>query len=120
MWIFARTVGADGDYIVVGGFFLPKNSQRRPVADKQGVLLRLTESGCHLIGPAREVFDYRPEDISASSLQVLANDAVCRYTRAYGSKQKFLAALNRQHRDLTDPKSSILKDAVSKSSNACI
>jgi hypothetical protein len=119
MWIFARTAAADGDYLVLGGFFLPKASRQPPMVDKKGVLLRLNGSECHLIGPVREVFDYKPEDIGTTTLQALAQDAVCRYARAYGGKEKFLDALRRQHRDLADPKSSILKEAVSGPSKPC-
>lgn len=118
-WIFARTAAADGDYLVLGGFFLPKASHQPPMADKKGVLLRLKGAECRLIGPVREVFDYKPEDISTTTLQALAQDAVCRYTRAYGGKVKFLDALRRQHRDLADPKSAILKDAVAGPSKPC-
>jgi hypothetical protein len=118
-WIFARTAAADGDYLVLGGFFLPKASRQPPMVDKKGVLLRLKGADCHLIGPVREVFDYKPEEIGTTTLQALAQDAVCRYARAYGGKEKFLDALRRQHRDLADPKSSILKDAVSGPSKPC-
>src|ERR1017187_2801317 len=118
-WIFARTAAADGDYLVLGGFFLPKASRQPLMVDKKGVLLRLKGSECHLIGPVREVFDYKPEDISITTLQALAQDAVCRFARAYGGKEKFLSALRRQHCNLADPKSSILKDAVSGPSKPC-
>jgi hypothetical protein len=119
MWVFARTSEADGDYLVLGGYLLPKASRQPAVADKNGVLLRIQGPECHLIGPVREVFDYKPEDIRVTSLQALAQDAVCRYTRAYGSKEKFLIALRQQRRDLGDPKSSILRDAVSAPSKPC-
>ena len=119
MWIFARTSAPAGDYFVLGGYFLPKAAAQAPLVDKNGVLLRIKGSECQLIGPVREVFDYKPEEISVTKLQDLAKDAVCRYSRAYGDKEKFQNALRQQRRGLSDPKSSILRDAVSASSKPC-
>jgi hypothetical protein len=115
MWIFARVAGTGGDYLVLGGYFVEKAPKtvesQQLMVDKHGVVLRLNGSDCRLIGPADEVFDYKPDQISTSDLQSLAKDAVCRYARAFGGKQKFLDALRRQHVELG--KSPVLHDALS-------
>ena len=122
MWIFARTTGADDQYLVVGGFYLKRGSKQETnlaiEADSVGAVIHLKNNHCELIGPAREVFDYRPEEIATTKLKELARDAVCRYSRAFGSKPKFVDTMRRQYVQLDPVKSPVLQEAVS-ASNTC-
>jgi len=89
------------------------------MADKRGVVLRLKGTDCHMLGQADELFDYPPDEISTTVLQALAKDAVCRYSLAFGDKQKLTNALVRQHIRVAAFKSSIFKDAFAASPMTC-
>ena len=118
VWIFARSVEPSGTFTVLGGLYErrapPARGETRFEADPKGVLLREHESKCELIGPAREVFEYPVEGVTAETLRALARDAVARYATAFGGGPKFLAALARAKRraDLTNARATILREAV--------
>jgi len=125
MWTFARTSGPGPQFTVIGGYFVKRSGETEESAsvepDKSGAVVRLTDGHCDLIGAARDVFDYPPADMPAAKLKELANDAVCRYSRAFGAYQKLIAALKRQHIE-SSSLSLILKDAFfapSNPSNPC-
>jgi len=123
MWIFGRTTTSNITYVVIGGFYVKRegtgNASPAIEADPVGAVIRLKGKQCELIGPAREVFDYPSSEIGARVLKGLANDAVCRYIRAFGGKREFLDAIERQHIRFDDPHSTILKEAVFAASNTC-
>ena len=123
LWIFARTGNPNDQYVVVGGYYLKRDSNGHVVStmtDPVGALVRLKGDRCELIDPPRELFDYPEANaIAIPTLRELAKDAVCRYSRAFGSKTKFLEAMQRQRIRLDDARSSALKEAVSASPNVC-
>lgn len=118
VFLFARSVEASGTYMVLGGLYErrepPAKGENRFQTDSKGVLLREQESTCELIGPAREVFEYPVDGITAETLQALARDAVSRYAAAFGGGPKFLAALAREKKraDLANPRAATLREAV--------
>ncbi|MGB6945083.1 MAG: hypothetical protein WBE37_21980 [Bryobacteraceae bacterium] len=116
MWVFAQVNPVGSQYAVIGGYFVKRAAQGRATPeieiDKSGAVVRVSNGRCDLIGAARDVFDYPPEGLQASLLKDLAKDAVCRYSRAFGGHEKFVATLRRQGVVLTVPPSSILKDAI--------
>ena len=115
LWLFARSTDQSATYVVLGGFFERRDSaQLQLLTDPKGVLLRDRGSECELIGPAREVFDYRADGITPEILHALAGDAATRYAQAFGGRDKFLAVLarNKKKADLANPRSMILREAV--------
>jgi hypothetical protein len=98
LWIFAA---ADGFY-VVGGFYVkatPDGGLTHYERDPQGVLLRIDDARCDLLGPARESFASRPEEVSPETLKHLSDDLAARYARAFGGTELFRRALHKQHVD---------------------
>lgn len=119
MWIFAQVSPAGFQYSVIGGYFIQRAVQGKAPgieADKSGAVVRVSNGHCDLIGAARDVFDYPPEGLQTSLLKDLAKDAVCRYSRAFGGHEKFVATLRRQGVVITAPPSSILKAAIAAAS----
>jgi len=113
MWVFARLMADGADTMVIGGFYVARGgSGAKMFTDPQGAMLQRTDHGCVMIGPARESFDYKPDELDAAALQRLAADAVQRYSRAYGSLQAFQTQLRVQHADLSSPHSAVLRDAM--------
>ncbi len=118
VFLFARSVESSGTYVVLGGLYErrapPAKGEKRFEADPKGVLLREHESKCELIGPAREVFEYPEDGVTAETLRSLARDAVARYATAFGGRPEFLAALAgaKKRADLTNARATILREAV--------
>jgi hypothetical protein len=116
LWIFAQTSASDGKYLVLGGFFIRRHADKSLPAlqtDRNGVLLRVNNSACTLLGPARDIFDYPPPDMNTAILKTLAADAADRYVTAFGSKNDFLNALSRRKESRSNSRSRILENAVS-------
>lgn len=117
-WVFARSIEPSGTYTVLGGLYErrapPAKGEGRFETDPKGVLLREHDSRCELIGPAREVFEYPVDGITAETLRALARDAVSRYATAFGGRPKFLTALARARKqaDLANARAAILREAV--------
>ncbi len=112
MWVFAWIDEKDSSYMVLGGLFVRREGTRKVSPDHNGVMLRRTGQKCELLGPAREMFEFGEVEVGRATLASIARDAVSRYTRAFRGVDKFRAALHRQHVDLGNPRSVILKDAV--------
>jgi hypothetical protein len=107
-WIFAAARGhpsgtADeaGLFVIAGGFFIAKSTEvfipdeavsfngQKWLADPKGVLLHRKGQACELIGPPLEEFQAGPgPDVTQDILQALANDAIQRYAKAFGSAEK--------------------------------
>jgi hypothetical protein len=104
--------------LVLGGLYErrapPAKEEKRFETDPKGVLLREHESKCELIGPAREVFEYPVDGVTAETLRALARDAVARYATAFGGSPRFLAALARAQKraDLTNARATIQREVV--------
>ena len=120
VFLFARSVEPSGTYMVLGGLYErrapPARGETRFETDPKGVLLREHESKCELLGPAREVFEYPVDGVTAETLRALARDAVARYATAFGGSPRFLAALARAKKraDLTNARAAILREAVQR------
>ncbi len=118
VFLFARSIEPSATYTVIGGLYerreAPAKGEKRFEADPKGVLLREQDSTCELIGPAREMFEYPVDGVTAETLQALARDAVGRYAAAFGGGPKFLAALAREKKraDLANPRAAILREAM--------
>jgi hypothetical protein len=118
VFLFARSIEPSGTYMVLGGLYewreAPAKGEKRFETDPKGVLLREQESKCELLGPAREVFEYPVDGVTAETLRSLARDAVARYAAAFGGGPKFLAALGRAKKqaDLANAHAGVLREAV--------
>ena len=118
VWIFARSSEPSGTYVVLGGLYErrppPARGEKRFETDPKGILLREHDSKCELLGPAREVFEYPVDGVTAQTLRALARDAVARYATAFGGGPKFLSALARTKKraDLGNTRATILREAV--------
>ena len=104
--------------MVLGGLYErrapPAKGEKRFETDPKGVLLREHDSKCELVGPAREVFEYPTDGVTAETLRALARDAITRYATAFGGRPKFLAALARAKKqaDLGNARATILREAI--------
>lgn len=80
VFLFARSIEPSGTYTLIGGLYERREAsakgEKRFETDPKGVLLREHESKCELIGPAREVFEYPVDGVTAGTLRALARDAV--------------------------------------------
>jgi hypothetical protein len=116
LWLFARVTSEGTEYDVLGGFYVKRGTipsgEPKLEADPSGVMLRRNAAGCELIGPARESFDYKPQDVSPETLRALAADAVKRYAQAFGGLDNFVGQLKRQKVRLDNPRSQILNEAI--------
>jgi hypothetical protein len=123
MWIFAESGGSEPRYVVVGGFFVKRASSGRMPAtteiDKAGAVVRLMNGRCDMIGAARDVFDYPPPEMAASKLEELAKNAVCRYSRAFGSYHNFMELMHRRAATLNSLQQGALKSAVLSPPDGC-
>jgi hypothetical protein len=113
LWIYAQASAPDRDDIVIGGFY----AARPPAApmletDPKGAVIETTPTGCTLLGPAREVFQYPEGLIAQPALRALAADLVRRYRAAFGGNKALTEALRRQHVIPTAPRDAILREAL--------
>jgi hypothetical protein len=111
LFLFAKAQRRDGEYLVVGGFFVARHGGGRR-ADTAGAILHLEGAKCSLAGPAREVFDYGDPAVGPEALRLLAADAMTRYSSAYGGRRAFLLALRRHGAVPRAPRAKILAEAV--------
>ena len=88
LFVFAKTARPDGEYLVVGGFFVARDGGAM-TPDAAGAIVHLDGAKCSLAGPAREVFDYGDPAVAPETLRLLAADAMARYANAYGGKRVF-------------------------------
>lgn len=95
-WVFAEA----GDVMVLAGLLVPRDGTV-PVVNAHGAAIRLTATGCTLLGPAAEPFaipEAYADTIPAAQLDALTADAARRYAAALGKPG--LAAALRQAPDL--------------------
>jgi hypothetical protein len=103
LWVFAEVDEGTRRYYVLGGFYLRRDKPGvapHPEPDPIGAVVELQDGRCTLIGPAREVFDSRPEELAAATLDSLAADLVDKYVRSFGGKAAFKKALAKQRIDI--------------------
>jgi hypothetical protein len=116
-WIFAAAEEPDGRYLALGGLSQDRagGANAAWVQDWKGELVRLHDQACDLIDPPREALMY-PDNASlplgATVVHDLATDAAHRFARAFGSRQAFVAQLNRQHVFPDQPRLAPLRDAI--------
>lgn len=101
LFIYAHNDSSGTEYYVLGGYYVRRNGANTGtstvfLSDPKGALVRLQGGHCSPLGPARESFDSRPQEITSEQLDLLAADAVQRYRKAFGGAQKFKSALVRQ------------------------
>jgi hypothetical protein len=113
LWIYAQASGQNTQYLVVGGFYVKRRSPPAKLeTDPKGAILQVSDSGCTLLGPAREVLQY-PEGLVASPvLTALAADLVKRYRSAFGGRAALQAQLEEQHASPVFPRDALLRDAL--------
>ena len=115
LFVYASAQGDGAKYLVLGGFYVPRAKAAGAVqADRVGAIVEIKDGACKLVGPPQETFA-APEDVSKAALSALANDAGCRYARAFGSRAAFIAALKRQGIRVTEKESPVLSKATSSS-----
>lgn len=113
LWTYAEDRTKDGTYLVVGGFYASRPpAPAKLTTDPKGAIIEITSSGCTLIGPAREVFQYPEGLVPPTVLNALAADLVRRYRAAFGGTKALQAALTAQHIQLTGSRDAILRDAL--------
>ncbi len=101
-WVFATTHAPDGDYFVLGGLARTRRGgETGPwVRDSKGELVRANSHDCVVIDPPREALMHpgaATVPLGPAVVDGLAADAVARYSRAFGSREQFIAALRRQN-----------------------
>jgi hypothetical protein len=121
-YIYARFARGDVEYYVLAGYFRtrsgkPEGSDLAIQADRVGALIMLRGPECKMIGPPADEFASPDVDISRTDLAGLAQDAACRYFRAFGSRNKLIAAAQRQHISLTRPR--LVAEAIRSKANRC-
>ena len=87
MWIFASAKVGGTTYLVVAGQFVDRAKPAIQMVDGTGALLAYDATGCQMIGPPREVFDYGADQAPPAVLDTLAKDAARRYMIAAGNKR---------------------------------
>jgi len=113
LWVYAEDRTPDGTFLVIGGFYGARPpAPARFETDPKGAVAKINATGCTLLGPAREVFQYPEGLISPPVLKSLAVDLVRRYRTAFGGAEALQVALRTQHVQLTDPRDAILRDAL--------
>ncbi len=119
LWIYAQDRTQDGTYFVIGGFYAAQPpAPAKLETDPKGAVIEMNASGCTLLGPAREVFQYPEGMITPSVLNALATDLVGRYRAAFGGAAALQAALRAQHAEPTGPRDAILRDALASTPRA--
>ena len=99
LWVFARAKAADGDYLVLSGFFKPgPGVQRDP--DVSGSLVRIAGPKCAVVGTPEVVLGGKGNEVAPATLAALADDAARRFAQAFGGHRQLRAALQAQHVDL--------------------
>ena len=94
-WLYGSAQDGARRYYVIGGLFV----QRSPVAyrpDSQGAVLEIEDGQCTLLGPAREVFETRPDTIPLPVLERLGRDVRDRYDHAFRGHDAFVREVQRQ------------------------
>lgn len=116
LWVYAPTRDGAKSYYVVGGYFVHRQqsaSAPRFEADVRGAVFEVKNARCALLGPAREVFESRPEELAEPTLDALAVDLAARYTRAFGGAVPLREAMRRQ-RVSPDRLRTALRDAFKR------
>jgi hypothetical protein len=114
-YIFAATNAEEGRYLVVGGPNRDVGSTGPWDQNPVGVLVRVDGHGCVPIGAPGDVMMHPEGDLTEAVVTGLLNDVVARYSRAYGSRAKFIAALKAQHLYPAEPWIATLRDAIERS-----
>ncbi len=114
-WVMAATEAPAGHYAMIAGIV----NDGTWSDDAKGSFLLLTAKGCTPIDPADEVFAYHKSYAADPSMPIgeqvfvnLAQDAVRRFGKAFGSKEKFVAALKAQGHYPEAPDLYVLKSAI--------
>lgn len=113
LWIYAENRTPEGTFLVIGGFYASRPpAPAKLEIDPKGAVTEITASGCKLLGPAREVFQYPEGLVAAPVLKALAFDLVRRYRNAFGGAVALQTVLRNQKVHLTDPRDAVLRDAL--------
>jgi hypothetical protein len=113
LWIYSQVRRQATEYLVVGGFYVNRPpAPARLETDPKGAILQTSASGCTLLGPAREVFQFPEGLVAKPVLTALAADLVRRYRAAFGGRAAMQAQLEAQHASPADPRDALLRDAL--------
>ncbi|WP_157269754.1 hypothetical protein [Azohydromonas aeria] len=110
-WDLADVSAGGRRYVVLGGFVAGGEAGAGLEPDARGAVLDIGPDGCRVLGPARAVFDQRPEALPQPVLEQLAADLARRYAGAFGSVDGLHAAIRRQ-RLIPPPSSPVLRAAL--------
>jgi hypothetical protein len=116
LWVFAEADEGARRYYVLGGFYLRREKPGlapRPEPDPQRAVVELQGGLCKLVGPAREVFDSRPDELAPTTLDSLAVDLVDKYVKSFGGKAALKKALAKHRIDISLLRSP-LREAINR------
>ncbi len=119
-WVFAATTTPEGMFLALGGL---SRRVRDGVAEPwrqnpRGELVRRAGETCEVIDPPREALMYPDAaaiPLGADVVRGMAADAVVRYSRAFGSRGAFVAALRAQDAWPAAPALQPFRDAIAAS-----
>jgi hypothetical protein len=118
-WIFARMPAPDGEYLVLGGLARTRRGNMAGpwIQDWKGELVRVNGADCTVIDPPREALMYPAAasiPLEKAVVDGLAADAVSRFSRAFGSRGRFVAELQRQGVYPHDARLEALRNAINE------
>src|SRR5262249_21592490 len=102
MWVYAHFKKAETEYFIISFFakYYPDGPGRASIAADPGTAIALRGNECRddqsdwvMLGQVNPG-NKKPIIVDEAILDGLASDALERYTKAFGGKEKFLAALN--------------------------
>jgi hypothetical protein len=119
-WVLASAEAGAYRYLMITGVVKSaKAAGGGWSADENGSFLRLSAQGCTPVDPANEVFanyqsyaDDATVKIAKPVFVALANDAVTRFSTAFGSFSAFKKALQTQRKYPDTPDLAVLRDAL--------
>jgi hypothetical protein len=116
LWVFAEADESARRYYVLGGFYIRREKPGvapHPEPDPIGAVVELQDGRCKLVGPAREVFDSRPDELAPATLDSLAVNLVDKYIQSFGGKAALKRALAK-HRIEIGRLSAPLREAINR------
>jgi hypothetical protein len=112
LWIYAYAKTADAEYFIVSGFRQLHPDCPGPVGVEPdfGIAVSLRDKKCvedqseyFLRGEINRAKGATPISATEAILNEIALDALCRYSRAFGSKANFLKRLSKDDQDSSPP-----------------
>lgn len=105
LWIFARWKGPEIEYLVLSGYVpsghdTKERKSRRMEPDVAGVVVAVSDSACvsgipdiALRGESVQTKRVKSVELNQAVIDELSSDAIRRYVKAFGGRERFLATL---------------------------